>query len=107
MSAGIEIDTGTRDIYRVVQAIISLIRKWNASGTVTLRAGNTTTPVDRTVSKGAANVSQDDEIVLTARTANAAGAMANVYVSAIVQGGFTLTHSNTGTTDRTFSWASR
>jgi hypothetical protein len=38
-------------------------------------------------------------------TANAAAAMTNVYLSARTKGGFTLTHSNTATTDRTFNYS--
>jgi hypothetical protein len=107
MSAGIQLQPGERDLYRIVQAIISLLRKWNASGQVTLRAGQTTTPVDKSISKGAVNVAGDDEIMLSPRTANAAAALTNVYVSTVTQGGFTLTHSNVGTTDRTFGWGVR
>jgi len=38
-------------------------------------------------------------------TANAAGALSNLHVSARAQGSATLTHTNTSTTDRTFGVA--
>lgn len=38
----------------------------------------------------------------TPTTANAAGALAGMYVSARTNGSFTLTHANTGATDKTF-----
>lgn len=107
MSGVIDIQASERNLYRIVESIISMVRKWNASGQVTLTPGGTTTVVTKTVSKGAVNVSMDDEIVLSPRTANAAAAVTNVYVSAVVQGGFTLTHANTATVDRTFGWGAR
>lgn len=42
--------------------------------------------------------------VLIPRTANAAAAMTNVYISAVADGSITLTHSNTATVDRTFDY---
>lgn len=106
MSA-IELDLGERGLPRIVQSIVSLLRKWNASGRITLNAGMTTTVVDKTVSPGAVNIGKDDEIMLSPRTANAAGALTNVFVSSVGQGSFTLTHSNVGTTDRVFGWGVR
>lgn len=106
MSA-IEIDQGERQIWRIVQSLISVIRKWNATGQVTLRPGQVTTPVTKTVSVGAVNVAVGDEIMLSPRTANAAAAVTNVFVSAVGQGTFTLTHANAATADRTFGWGVR
>lgn len=103
----IELQPGERDTWRVVQAYISLVRKWNARGQVTLRAGQTTTPVDLSVSAGATNVSLEDEIMLSPRTANAAAALTNVFVSSVVQGGFVLTHANAATVDRVYGWGVR
>lgn len=105
--SGIEIQPAERDTWRIVQTIISILRKWNASGQVTLRANQTTTPVTKLVSVGATNVSVGDEIMLSPRTANAATALANVYVSAVIQGGFTLTHSSSAQTDRIYGWGVR
>lgn len=103
----IEIDEAETRIIRIVQSVVAMIRRWNASGQVTLRAGFTTTVVTKLVSQGAVNVSKDDEIMLSPRTANAAAAVTNVYVSQVVQGGFTLTHANAATADRTFGWGVR
>jgi len=43
---------------------------------------------------------------LTPASANAATEMGNgtIYVSAVAKGSFTITHSNSGTTGRTFYW---
>lgn len=106
MSA-IEVQAGERDLARVVQSLISLIRKWNASGQVTLRAGFTTTVVTKTVSPGAVNVAKDDEVMLSPRTANAAAAIATTYISDVQQGFFIVTHANNGQVDKTFGWGVR
>lgn len=103
----IEISEGQRDTWRIVQSVISIIRKWNARGQVTLRANQTTTIVTKAVSPGAVNVAQDDEIVLSPRTANAAAALATTYVSSVSQGSFVLTHANDAQIDKTFGWAAR
>lgn len=76
----------------------------NAVGQVTLRAGQTTTTVTKTEHRAAVNVSQDSEVFLTPRTANAAGAVATSYISDVSQGSFTITHANAPSTDRTFGW---
>lgn len=68
----------------------------NNLGTVTLSAGVTTTTVTDT------RIKLSMFIFLQAITANAAGAVANTYVSAVADGSFTLTHANTATMDRTF-----
>lgn len=104
---GAEITPAETNTWRIVNSIRAIWRRWNARGQVTLRANQTTTPVTRLVSPGAVNVAVGDEILLSPRSANAAVATANVYVSAVVQGGFTLTHANTATTDRTFGWGAR
>lgn len=67
-------------------------------GTVTLNANATTT----TISNG--SVTTSSVIVLSPTTSNAAGAVANVYVSSLAAGSATLTHANAATTDRTFSY---
>lgn len=103
--SGIDLQPGEREIWRIVQAVISLLRK--GQGQVTLRAGQTTTPVTKLVSVGAVNVSMDDEIMLSPRTANAAAALATTFVSSVSQGGFVLTHANNGQTDRLFGWIAR
>lgn len=109
MPAGIELQPGERDQWRIVQAAISLIRKWNASGQVTLRPNQTTTTVTKatTGSPGAVNVAKDDEIMLSPRTANAAAALGTSYITAVGQGTFTITHANNAQADKTFGWGVR
>lgn len=88
-----------RNPVRIVQAIRDLFSgRSNAANQFTLTANATTTTVT------APNVSVDTHYTFGARTANAAGALANMYVSTKAQGSFTLTHSNTATTDRTFDY---
>lgn len=70
--------------------------RMNNTGTFTLTANATSTVVSD-------NLYQSDQIPhWTPTTANAAGAVTNVYLSARANGSFTLTHSNTATTDRTY-----
>lgn len=106
MSA-IEIQPGERDIWRIVQALISLIRKWNASGQVTLRAGQVTTVVDKSVAPGATNVAIGDEVILSPRTANAATSLTSVYISSVTQGSFVLSHNSSAQTDRIYGFGVR
>lgn len=105
--AGIELQPSERDTFRIVQAIISLLRKWNASGQVTLRPNQTTTVVTKLISTGVVNVAIGDEVMLSPRTANAAAALATTYISAVGQGTFTITHANNAQADKTFGWGVR
>lgn len=70
----------------------------NNVGEVTLGANTTTTTISDT------RIKQTMTAVLIPRTANAAAAMTNVYISAVIDGSITLTHSNTATVDRTFDY---
>jgi hypothetical protein len=70
----------------------------NNVGEVTLAANVTTTATTDT------RIKQSMKIFLSPTTANAAAALTNVYVSAVADGSFTLTHSNTATVDRTFDY---
>jgi hypothetical protein len=70
----------------------------NNVGEVTLTANVTTTTTTDT------RIKQSMKIFLSPTTANAASALTNVYVSAVADGSFTLTHSNTATVDRTFDY---
>lgn len=101
----------SRDERSLSTVIDSIKQLWqgrsDAVGTVTLRAGFTTTTVTRAVDKAAINVAQTQQIFLAPKTANAAAALATTYVSAIGQGTFTLTHANAVSTDRTFAWEAR
>lgn len=70
----------------------------NNVGEVTLDANTTTTTISDI------RVKQTMTVVLIPRTANAAAALTNVYISAVADGSITLTHSNTATVDRTFDY---
>jgi hypothetical protein len=84
-------------LQRVAESINGLIDgKLDAVGEVTLADGVTTTVVDD--NKFESNMVP----VFVPTTANAAGAVSGMYVSARAKGTFTLTHANTGTTDRAF-----
>lgn len=67
-------------------------------GSFTLTAGGTTTTVKHPLFES------HQTLTWMPTTANAAGAMTNLYVSARTKGQFTLTHSNTATVDRTFEY---
>lgn len=70
--------------------------KLAAVGSFTLAAGGTTTTVSDN------NFDSNMVVIWTPASANAAGALAGLYVSARTKGQFTLTHANTATLDRTF-----
>lgn len=106
--SGINLSPEETNLWRVVQAIIQLMQgRSNAVGEVTLRANQTTTVVTKAVHRAAVNVSTDSEVFLTPRTANAAAALTNVFVSSVGQGTFTLTHSSVASTDRTYGFEAR
>lgn len=70
----------------------------NNTGEVTLRENQTTTTVED-------NLFNSDMVpLLIPITATAAAALATTYLSARANGQFTLTHANTGSTDRTFRY---
>jgi hypothetical protein len=70
----------------------------NVAGTCTLLAGVTATVVK------AQNCGAAGQVLLTAKTANAAAALATAFVSAVANGSFTVTHANNAQTDRTFGF---
>lgn len=70
----------------------------NNVGDVTLAENVTTTVVIDT------RIKSQMMIVLSPRTVNAAAALANVYVSTVIDGSFTLSHSSAASTDRTFDY---
>lgn len=70
----------------------------NNVGEVTLDANTTTTTISDI------RIKLSMTAVLIPRTANAAAAMTNVYISAVADGSITLTHANTATVDRTFDY---
>lgn len=89
---------------RIVQSIRDLFQgRSNAEGEFTLTAGATSTVVT------AVNCGLGSKIFFMPRTANAAGALGTTYIAAngVARGQFTVTHANTGTTDRIFGYAIR
>lgn len=96
------IASGERDLTRIVSAIRDLFMgRSNAMGEFTLTAGATSTVVTAT------NCGEQSVINITPRTANAAGALATTFITAAntKPGTFTVTHANTGTTDRIFAYS--
>lgn len=70
----------------------------NNVGEVTLTPSSTTTTIEDI------RVKQTMTAVFVPRTANAAAAMTNVYISAVADGSITLTHSSVASVDRTFDY---
>lgn len=100
--SGIFLAASERDPTRIVAAIRDLFMgRSNAMGEFTLTAGGTTTLVT------AINCGEQSTIAITPRTANAAAALATTYITAAntLPGKFTVTHANTGTTDRIFAYS--
>jgi hypothetical protein len=91
-----------QDLTRIVNVIRQLAEgRSNAVGSVTLSAGVAATTVT------AINCGAGSTVLLTPTTANAAAEFKNgtLYVSAVANKSFTLTHANNAQTDRTFLWA--
>ena len=108
--SGIDLSPEEKEVWKIVQAVIQLGRgASNAVGQVTLRANQATTVVDKSVSPGAINVAQDQTITYTPMTANAAAEVGNgtIYISAVDQQSFTITHANNAQTDRIYAWSAK
>jgi len=93
------------DPKKIVLAIQQLAAgRSNATGTVTLTTGAATTTVTPTQT---GTIAAGSTPILTPTTANAAAEVGNgtMYVSAVANGSFTITHANSATTGRTFLWA--
>ena len=73
--------------------------KINATGEFTLDTSTTTTAVTDN------RVGGDSTIVLMPTTANAAGALATLYIGTVDKQTFTVTHANNAQADRTFKYA--
>lgn len=90
------------DLKKIVLAVQQLAAgRSNAVGAVTLAANSATTVVaDKNCAAGSTPL-------LTPASANAATETGNgtMYVSAVGNGSFTLTHANSATTGRTFLYA--
>lgn len=93
----IDILLSERDIGRIVRAVIEL------------NAGRANSVVDVTLTPNAAstvvsfvNCSKACAPLPVALTANAAAALATMFISAISNGSFTITHANNAQVDRSF-----
>jgi hypothetical protein len=90
------------DLKKIVLAIQQLAAgRSNATGAVTLATGAASTIVKDQ------NCAARSTPILTPTTANASAEIGNgtVYVSAVTNGSFTITHANSATTGRTFLYA--
>jgi hypothetical protein len=90
------------DLKKVILALQQLAAgRSNATGTVTLVTSAATTIVTDP------NCASGTVPLLTPMTANAATEVGNgtLYVSAVANGSFTITHANSATTGRTFLYA--
>jgi len=93
------------DLKKIILALQQLAAgRSNAVGTVTLTTNAATTVVAPTQS---GMISASSNVILTATTANAAAEFAsgNIYVSTVAKDTFTITHTNSATTGRTFMWS--
>lgn len=91
-----------KDISQIVSTLIELVQgRSNATGKVTLTANQATTAVTAT------NCAEGSTPTLTPTTAHAAAEVAagGMYVSAVANGSFTITHANNAQVDRIFLWA--
>jgi hypothetical protein len=91
-----------KDITKVAYAIRQIAQgRSNATGTVTLTANAATTAVSFV------NCATTAVPILVPTTANAAAEIGNgtMYVSAVANGSFTITHANNAQVDRTFLFA--
>jgi len=90
------------DLKKIILAIQQLSAgRSNAVGSVTLATGSATTTVsDKNCAVGSTPI-------LVPTTANAAAEVGNgtMYISAVANSSFTITHANSATTGRTFLYA--
>lgn len=94
--------TEEADLKRLILSLQQLAAgRSNAVGSVTLTTSSATTAVTT------ANCAAGSTPILTPTTANAAAEVGNgtMYVSAVANGSFTITHANSATTGRTFLYA--
>ncbi len=86
------------DLRQVIATLNRMLQgKLNATTTVTLAAGATTTTLTNPLLSAASYIG------FMPTTATAAAAMTALYVSARTSGSATLTHNNTADVDRTFA----
>jgi hypothetical protein len=94
-------NSNEKDPFQIVRAIRNLFEgRRNTTGTVTLTQSVATTTVTHP------NFGADSVPVLTPMHANAAAEIGNgtMYISTRAQGSFTITHANSATANRTFSY---
>lgn len=90
------------DLKKIVLAVQQLAAgRSNAVGSVTLATGVATTNVSTP------NCASGSTPILTPASANAAAELGNgtIFISAVANGSFTITHANSATTGRTFLYA--
>ncbi len=90
------------DLKKIVLAIQQLAAgRSNAVGSLTLATGSSTTTVSTP------NCAAGSTPILTPATSNAAAELGSgtMYVSAVANGSFTVTHANSATAGRTFFYA--
>lgn len=90
------------DLKKIILAIQQLAAgRSNATGSVTLATGSATTTVTT------ANCAAGSTPILTPASANAATEVGNgtMFISAVMNGSFTITHANSATAGRTFLYA--
>lgn len=95
------VSTNERDLAKFAIAIQQLEQgRSNAAGLCTLTAGVASTTVK------AANCAATSKVLLFPRSATAAAELGNgtLYVSAVANGTFTLSHAVNGQTDRSFAF---
>ena len=86
---------------RIVSAINRVIEgRTDNFGSVTLEASTART----IVRPSGALISENSVVLLSPRTANAAGALATTYVESVENGGFTLAHASNSQADKTFDY---
>lgn len=101
----IDLSTEEKSIWKICNAVVQLIQgRSNAVGQITLTPGTTTTVITKQESPAAVNVALGSEVFLTPRTSNAAAALPFVFISAVEQGSFTVSHPNNAQTDRIFGF---
>ncbi len=90
-------DTNEKDLSIYALSLQQLASgRSNATGSVTLAAGVTSTTVS------AANCAPGSAVFLFPRTANAAAALSGTFVGTVGKQSFTITHASNAQTDRTF-----
>lgn len=90
------------DLKKIVLSIQQLAAgRSNAVGSITLETGAATTTVSDN------NCASGSTVLFTPTTANAAAEIGNgtMYLSAVADKSFTVTHANSATTGRTFLYA--